>query len=91
MKIRKSKMKKFVLETLDFTSIFKGYRIPIPFFLLCIDIIKSSKKVPPRQILKSNYVGQTHIISFHHKDAIGRETQKCLKQICRETLDFTII
>ena len=30
------------------------------------------KKVPPRQILKSNYVGQTHIISFHHKDAIGR-------------------
>ena len=29
-------MKKFVLETIDFTSIFKGYRIPIPFFLLCI-------------------------------------------------------
>ena len=39
MKIRKSKMKKFVLETIDFTSIFKGYRIPIPFFLLCIDNI----------------------------------------------------
>ena len=34
------------------------------------------KKVPPRQILKSNYVGQTHIISFHHKDAIGRD-KKC--------------
>ena len=32
-------MKKFVLETIDFTSIFKGYRIPIPFFLLCIDNI----------------------------------------------------
>ena len=31
-------MKKFVLETLDFTSIFKGCRIPIPFFLLCIGI-----------------------------------------------------
>ena len=29
-------MKKFVLETIDFTSIFKGYRISIPFFLLCI-------------------------------------------------------
>ena len=38
MKIRKSKMKEFVLETIDFTSIFKGYRIPIPFFLLCIEI-----------------------------------------------------
>ena len=38
MKIRKSKMKKFVLETLDFPSVFKGYRIPIPFFLLCIEI-----------------------------------------------------
>lgn len=23
-------------QTIDFTSIFKGYRIPIPFFLLCI-------------------------------------------------------
>ena len=34
MKIRKSKMKKFVLETIDFTSIFKDYRILIPFFLL---------------------------------------------------------
>ena len=47
------------------------------------------QKVPPRQILKSNYVGQTHIISFHHKDAIGRETQKCLKQSIRKTIDFT--
>ena len=45
MKIRKSKMKKFVLETIDFTSIFKGYRIPIPFFLLCIDIY-NHKKLP---------------------------------------------
>lgn len=44
MKIRKSKMKKFVLETLDFTSIFKGYRIPIPFFLLCIDINNIEKQ-----------------------------------------------
>ena len=34
---------------------------------------KNHQKVPPRQILKSNYVGQTHIISFHHKDAIGRD------------------
>ena len=34
----KSQMKKFVLETIDFTSIFNGYRIPIPFFLLCIEI-----------------------------------------------------
>ena len=76
MKIRKSKMKKFVLETLDFPSIFKGYRIPIPFFLLCIDIIKSSKN-PPKQFLKPNYVERTHIISFRHKDAIGRETTKC--------------
>ena len=71
MKIRKSKMKKFVLETLDFPSIFKGYRIPIPFFLLCIDIIKSSKN-PPKQFLKPNYVERTHIISFRHKDAIGK-------------------
>ena len=31
-------MKKFVLEIIDFTSIFKGYRIRIPFFLLCIGI-----------------------------------------------------
>ena len=38
--------------------------------------IKIIKKVPPRQILKSNYVEQTHIISFHHKDALGREKQK---------------
>ena len=29
-------MKKFVLETIDFTRNFKGYRIPIPFFLLCM-------------------------------------------------------
>ena len=28
------KIKKFVLETIDFVSIFKGYRILIPFFLL---------------------------------------------------------
>ena len=32
MKIRKSK-------TIDFTRFFKGYRIPIPFSLLCIDNI----------------------------------------------------
>ena len=32
-------MKKFVLETIDFTRNFKGYRIPIPFFLLCIEKI----------------------------------------------------
>lgn len=24
-------------EIIDFTSIFKGYRISIPFFLLCIE------------------------------------------------------
>lgn len=30
-------MKNLDSETIDFTSIFKGYRIPIPFFLLCID------------------------------------------------------
>ena len=36
---------------------------------------ENHQKVPPRQILKSNYAGQTHIISFHHKDAIGRETE----------------
>ena len=54
MKIRKSKMKKFVLETLDFTSIFKGYRIPIPFFLLCIDInnIEKLKMLLFRKSLK---------------------------------------
>ena len=33
-------------ETIDFTSIFKGYRIPIPFFLLCIDIIQN-ENLPP--------------------------------------------
>ena len=54
MKIRKSKMKKFVLETIDFTSIFKGYRIPIPFFLLCIDIrnIEKLKMLLFRKSLK---------------------------------------
>ena len=54
MKIRKSKMKKFVLETIDFTSIFKGCRIPIPFFLLCIDInnIEKLKNVRSRYVLK---------------------------------------
>ena len=58
------------------------------------------KKVPPRQILKSNYVGQTHIISFHHKDAIGRD-KKCndwrwklitktdiINQIWKENIDI---
>ena len=33
-------MKKFVLETIDFTSIFNGYRMPFPFFLLCIESIE---------------------------------------------------
>ena len=41
----KSQMKKFVLETIDFSSIFKGYRIPIPFFLLCIDINNKEKLI----------------------------------------------
>ena len=38
-------MKKFVLETIDFTRNFNGYRIPIPFFLLCIGMktLRNSK------------------------------------------------
>ena len=61
-------------ETIDFTSIFKGYRISIPFFLLCIGI-KIIKKNPPRQILKRNYAHAMSKIRFHHKDALGRENQ----------------
>ena len=47
MKIRKSKMKKFVLETIDFTRNFKGYRISIPFFLLCIESITDKITTDP--------------------------------------------
>ena len=37
-------MKNLDSEIIDFTSIFKGYRIPIPFFLLCI-VIKNIEKL----------------------------------------------
>ena len=43
-------MKKFVLETIDFTSIFKGYRMHIPFFLLCI-VINNIEKLLSLDIL----------------------------------------
>ena len=58
------------------------------------------RKNPPKQFLKSNYVGRTHIISFHHKDAIGRN-KKCndwrwklitktdiINQIWKENIDI---
>ena len=62
------------LRTLDFPSVYKGLQTNWDFSNM-VESIKSSKKVPPRQFLKSNYVGSMSKISFHHKDAIGRETQ----------------
>lgn len=40
----KSQMVTRHFETIDFTSIFKGYRIPIPFSLLCIESITTIRK-----------------------------------------------
>lgn len=37
-------MKNLDSETIDFSSIFKGYRIHIPFFLLCIVMKKYREK-----------------------------------------------
>ena len=62
MKIRKSKMKKFFLETLDFTSIFKGYRIPIPFFLLCI-VINNIEKL--KMLLFRKSLRPLNLLAFH--------------------------
>ena len=36
---------------------------------------EENKKVPPKQFLKSNYSHAMSIISFHHKDTLGRENQ----------------
>ena len=33
------------------------------------------KKSPPKQFLKSNYIGNTNIIRFRHKDAIGKNNK----------------
>ena len=60
MKIRKSKMKKFVLETIDFTSIFKGCRIHIPFFLLCIESINHQKGVLLRDTCDYPTISNAH-------------------------------
>ena len=60
-------------RTLDFSSVHKGLQTNWDFPNM-VESIKSLKN-PPKQFLKSNYVGSSHIISFRHKDAIGRETQ----------------
>ena len=70
-------------------SVFKGYKEYWDFPNM-IESIKHQKN-PPKQFLKSNYVWRTHIISFRHKDAIGRETIKCLILAILITIDFTII
>ena len=36
------------------------------------------RKNPPKHFLKSNYTGRTRIISFHHKDAIGKNKKNAM-------------
>ena len=59
-------------ETIDFTSIFKGYRISIPFFLLCIGI-KIIKKKSPKNFLTPIFARKYKGFRNFHKDALGRE------------------
>ena len=60
MKIRKSK-------TIDFSSIFKGYRIPIPFFLLCIGINNIEKLKIKNKQKNCKHLNFTRFLAFLKK------------------------
>ena len=61
------------LRTLNFPSVYKGFRTNWDFRNMVESI--NHQKVPPRRFLKSKNAHAMSIISFRHKDAIGRETQ----------------
>ena len=84
MKIRKSK-------TIDFTSIFKGYKIPIPFFLLSKDIYEKIENLSQVKCLKPLIILWFGRILPFFLLCIGKKNQKMIlgKQKIAETVDFS--